>query len=52
MLVFRQSGALFKPEEPQFLEKNGRDHFSIRKFIAKYQLGSPVAGNFFRAQTL
>ena len=33
-----------------FSSREGRINFSIRKFAAKYNLGQPVAGNFFQAQ--
>lgn len=29
---------------------DGRGQFSIRKFAAKYNLGQPVAGNFYQAE--
>lgn len=50
-LVFKQ------PSELNFDEKilsnrsgEGRGNFSIRNFAKKYNLGNPIAGNFYQAQ--
>jgi len=52
-LVFKQPGKLETDEK--FLPNRGtggegRANFSIRKFAEKYNLGDPVAGNFYQAQ--
>ena len=31
--------------------KRGRTHFKVRKFANKYNLGEPIATNFFQAQS-
>ncbi|KAK3908481.1 Phosphatidylethanolamine-binding protein-like protein [Frankliniella fusca] len=41
-LIFKQSGKLTSADN--------RGCFAIRKFAAKYNLGDPVAGNFYQAQ--
>lgn len=46
-IVFEQSG-LLTITEPD-LESNRRN-FSIRKFAEKYNLGKPIAGNFYQAE--
>ncbi|XP_065341880.1 protein D2-like isoform X1 [Cloeon dipterum] len=50
-LVYKQSGQLTF-DEPRLTNRSGdnRGKFSIRKFAAKYNLGNPVAGNFYQAQ--
>ncbi|XP_058467300.1 protein D2-like [Malaya genurostris] len=50
-LVYQQSGKL-NFSEPRLSNRSsqGRGKFSIQKFSEKYQLGVPVAGNFFQAQ--
>ncbi|XP_058812164.1 protein D2-like [Topomyia yanbarensis] len=50
-LVYQQDGRL-SFNEPRLSNRSsqGRGKFSIQKFSEKYQLGVPVAGNFFQAQ--
>lgn len=50
-LVYKQSGKL--EFEEQRLTNTSGDHrgkFSIAKFAKKYNLGNPVAGNFYQAK--
>ncbi|XP_055551536.1 protein D2-like [Wyeomyia smithii] len=51
ILVYQQSGKL-NCEEKRLSNRSsqGRGKFSIQKFSEKYELGIPVAGNFFQAQ--
>ncbi|KAL5285482.1 PEBP1.2 family protein [Megaselia abdita] len=51
LLVFRQSKKL-DFDEPRLTNTSGegREKFNTRKFIEKYGLGAPIAGNFFQAQ--
>ncbi|XP_049305201.1 uncharacterized protein LOC105222811 [Bactrocera dorsalis] len=49
-LVFKQAG---KIESTKFIRKTsreGRVRTNTRDFIAKYNLGDPIAGNFYQAQ--
>lgn len=46
--LYEQSGKM-DFEELQETEVN-RYNFSIRKFAEKYEMGSPIAGNFYQAQ--
>ncbi|XP_059475141.1 protein D3-like isoform X2 [Neocloeon triangulifer] len=50
-LIFKQSGSLTF-DEPRLTNRSGdnRGKFSIRNFAKKYNLGNPVAGNFYQAQ--
>lgn len=50
-LVFKQPNKLSCSEQriPKTSGKN-RGKFSTAKFVAKYKLGNPVAGNLFQAQ--
>lgn len=56
--LHRYTFLLFKqPKKLEFDEKHlsktqgaGRENFSTKKFMAKYKLGAPLAGNFFQAQ--
>ncbi|EDV90700.1 phosphatidylethanolamine-binding protein homolog F40A3.3 [Drosophila grimshawi] len=50
-LVYKQSQKL-SCNEPHIPKTSGdkRGKFSTEKFVAKYKLGNPVAGNFFQAQ--
>ncbi|XP_058818071.1 protein D2-like [Topomyia yanbarensis] len=50
-LVYKQNGKL-SFDEPRLTNRSGdnRGGFSIKKFADKYQLGNPVAGNFYQAQ--
>nr|XP_019537111.2 protein D2-like [Aedes albopictus] len=50
-LVYQQNGRLSCGETRlSNRSSQGRGKFSIQKFSEKYQLGIPVAGNFFQAQ--
>ncbi|KAL4718462.1 hypothetical protein ACJJTC_008716 [Scirpophaga incertulas] len=51
ILVYEQPGKLTfdEPRICNTMRKN-RANFSIAKFAAKYNLGDPVAGNFYQAQ--
>jgi len=50
-LVFRQPGQLNTDEKVlSNRSADGRGCFKIRNFAKKYNLGSPVAGNFYQAQ--
>lgn len=33
-----------------FRSGKGRASFSLKKYVDKYKLGNPVAGNFFQAE--
>ncbi|GJQ88323.1 hypothetical protein Trydic_g223 [Trypoxylus dichotomus] len=50
-LIYKQNGKL-NFDEPLLTNRSGdnRGVFSIRKFAAKYNLGQPVAGNFYQAE--
>lgn len=50
-LVYKQPGTL-NPDEAVLTNRSGdgRGCFKIRDFAKKYNLGSPVAGNFYQAQ--
>ncbi|CAG9791319.1 unnamed protein product [Diatraea saccharalis] len=50
-LVYKQAGPITF-DEPRILNTSraNRPKFSIAKFAKKYNLGEPVAGNFFQAQ--
>lgn len=50
-LVYKQPAHIdFKQATvPKGLSEN-RPHFSVKKFAAKWNLGSPIAGNFFQAK--
>jgi phosphatidylethanolamine-binding protein (PEBP) family uncharacterized protein len=50
-LVYKQNGKLTF-DEPRLTNTSadGRGCFSIKKFADKYNLGNPVAGNFYQAQ--
>ncbi|EAT40755.1 AAEL007549-PA [Aedes aegypti] len=50
-LVYKQNGKLTF-DEPRLTNRSGdnRGGFSIRKFAEKYNLGNPVAGNFYQAE--
>ena len=50
-LVFNQSGKInFDESQLTSNGKEGRKHFSTKKFAEKYNLGDPIAGNMFQAQ--
>ncbi|XP_022127416.1 protein D2 [Pieris rapae] len=50
-ILYKQPGKL-NFDEKKLTNKSivGRDAFSTKKFAEKYNLGAPVAGNFYRAQ--
>jgi len=50
-LVFEQPGSLTF-DEPRLTSTSamGRAKFAVRKFATKYNLGVPVAGNFYQAE--
>jgi len=50
-LIYKQSGNLTF-DEPRLTNTSGdnRGKFSIRNFAKKYNLGNPIAGNFYQAQ--
>jgi len=50
-LVYKQPNRL-TPDEPRLTNRSGegRGTFKIRAFSRKYNLGEPIAGNFFQAQ--
>lgn len=50
-LVYKQSGKIdFKEKKLTNKSGDGRGKFSIKNFAAKYNLGQPIAGNFFQAE--
>ncbi|XP_022906365.1 protein D2-like [Onthophagus taurus] len=50
-LIYQQNGKL-NFDEPRLTNNSGdnRGGFSIKKFAEKYQLGQPIAGNFYQAE--
>lgn len=50
-LIYKQSGKL-SFDEPRLTNTSGdnRGCFKIQKFVEKYNLGTPVAGNFYQAE--
>ena len=49
-LVYKQPGRLTCDEPRQQLSGTGRNNTKAAAFVAKYNLGSPVAGNFYQAE--
>lgn len=50
-VVFKQSAGKISFDDPyQPQVTNGRNNTSTRQLITKYNLGKPVAGNFFQAE--
>lgn len=49
-LLFKQSGPLKSNMKIPAGDIEGRKNFSIRKFAKEYNLGEPVAANFFQAE--
>ncbi|XP_019870681.2 protein D2-like [Aethina tumida] len=51
LLVYKQPGKI-NCDEPRLKNNSGsnRGNFSVRKFAKKYNLGNPIAGNFFQAE--
>ncbi|XP_072402592.1 protein D3-like [Diabrotica undecimpunctata] len=50
-LVYKQNGKIeFNEPKIDNRTKGGRFNFSTRKFAEKYNIGQPLAGNFFQAQ--
>lgn len=51
ILLFKQPGKLeFDEQRHTDLEAIGRENFNTRKFVEKYNLGRPLAGNIFLAE--
>lgn len=50
-LAYKQPGKI-TPDEPRHSRTSAkqRNNFKIRDFATKYNLGEPVAGNFFQAE--
>ena len=50
-LAYKQPGKI-SPDEPHRTNRSGegRGGFKIREFAKKYNLGQPIAGNFYQAQ--
>ena len=48
--VYKQPGRLTCDEPKQQLSGTGRNNTKAGAFVAKYNLGSPVAGNFYQAE--
>ena len=50
-LVYEQPGRI-TPDEKKLTNRSaeGRGKFSIEKFAKKYNLGVPIAANFYQAQ--
>lgn len=48
--VYKQPGRLTCDEPRQQLSGTGRNNTKAAAFVAKYNLGSPVAGNFYQAE--
>ena len=49
--VFKQPNGVINCDEPyQPLKTDGRNNTSTRALVSKYNLGVPVAGNFFMAE--
>ena len=48
--VYKQLGPLTCDEPRQQLSGTGRNNTKAATFVAKYNLGSPVAGNFYQAE--
>ena len=50
-LVYKQPGLLKHSETLiKANTREGRPHFKVREFAEKYNLGQPIAGNFYQAQ--
>ncbi|XP_036325333.1 protein D2-like [Rhagoletis pomonella] len=50
-LVFKQAGKIDTTNiNPKITTREGRRNANTRQYIAKYNLGEPVAGNFYQAQ--
>ena len=48
--VFKQPGRISVEEPIQGLSTEGRGGTNTQDFATKYDLGNPVAGNFFQAE--
>jgi len=50
-LVYKQPNGSIETDEKKLTNRSGenRGNFSIRNFAKKYNLGNPLAGNFFQA---
>ncbi|KAI7692732.1 OV-16 antigen [Sarcoptes scabiei] len=49
MLVYKQPGRI-QPEEKRLTNRSGDGRFKVRDFAKKYNLGEPIAGNFYQAE--
>jgi len=49
ILVFKQSSQL-RPQEPYYNDAESDRKFSVRDFIKKYDLGKPIAANFYQTK--
>ncbi|KPM03215.1 phosphatidylethanolamine-binding protein-like protein F40A3.3-like protein [Sarcoptes scabiei] len=51
MLVYKQPGRI-QPDEKRLTNRSGdgRANFKVRDFAKKYNLGEPIAGNFYQAE--
>ena len=51
-MVYEQQNGKIKPDEKKLTNRSaeGRGKFSIDSFAKKYDLGNPVAANFYQAQ--
>lgn len=51
LTVYKQPGQIdFNQETVPSGSRDGRPNFSTKKFVDKWNLGKPMAGNFFQAQ--
>ena len=48
--VYKQPGRLTCDEPRQELSTTGRNNTKASEFVSKYNLGTPVAGNFYQAE--
>lgn len=52
LMVFKQSARLLVDQQRiSSTNSTGRANFNTREFAKKHNLGNPVAGNFFEAQS-
>jgi len=49
ILVFKQSSSIH-PNEPHYSETDNDRKFRVQDFIEKYELGKPIAANFYQTQ--
>ena len=50
VLVFKQQGHVIYTDKKIGITSKGRSNTRVRNLIHKYNLGDPVAGNFFLAK--